>query len=113
MFDQQQPGSHALYSCVTADGHHFVSLKVACTGGTMSGTYVRTEGWLLTKPGAASGGSGASGASADTLLFECQSASAADFVSSQATCEGQSSAGAGTSAGTRIGSLGYALAQQP
>ncbi|HEY8326289.1 MAG TPA: hypothetical protein VIG77_17460, partial [Ktedonobacterales bacterium] len=105
VYDQQQPGTHALYSCARADGQHFVSLKASCAGGT----YVRTEGWLLTKPSTAAG-SGA-GASADIPLFDCRSASAADFVSSQATCESQT--GAGTSAATDIGSLGYALAQQP
>lgn len=97
LYDQQQPGTHALYTCVTAGGQHFVSLKAACAGGT----YVRTEGWLLTKPSAS--GSGTAGASADMPLFDCRSASAADFVSSQATCDGQ----------TSIGSLGYALAAQP
>jgi hypothetical protein len=109
VYDQQQPGTHALYSCARADGQHFVSLKASCAGGTVSGTYVRTEGWLLTKPSTAAGS--AAGASAETPLFDCRSASAADFVSSQATCESQT--GAGTSAGTDIGSLGYALAAQP
>ncbi len=88
LYDLQQPGTHALYGCITSSGHHFVSLKAACPGGT----YERTEGWLLNKPTAASG--------VDTPLYGCTSGGA-DFVSPQAICEGQTSSGA----------LGYALMQ--
>jgi glycosyltransferase involved in cell wall biosynthesis len=89
LYDQQQPGTQALYTCVTASGHHFASLKVTCAGGT----YLRTEGWLLDKP---------IDPTQDVALYDCASASG-EFVSASATCEGQKSDGL----------LGYAAIQLP
>jgi hypothetical protein len=89
VYDQQQPGTHALYTCVTASGHHIASLSRVC----VSGTYQRTEGWLLDKPVAPS---------QDVALYNCAGASG-DFVSPVATCEGQTSEGL----------LGYVAVQLP
>lgn len=89
LYEQRQPGTHALYTCVAANGHHVVSLNAACVGGT----YLRTEGWLLNTPAAGT---------QMVELYDCASASG-DFASSQLTCDGQKNDGA----------LGYALTQLP
>ncbi len=85
VYDQEQPGTHALYTCVTTNGHHFVSLTAACLGGT----YLRTEGWLLNAPLATA---------QTSALFHCVSAKG-DFVWPTQTCAGA----------TNLGALGYAL----
>ena len=85
VYDQQQPGTHALYTCVTGNGQHFVSLTATCLGGT----YLRTEGWLLNAPRA----------TVETrALFHCMSAKG-DFVWPAQTCAGA----------TNLGPLGYAF----
>ncbi|HZC05053.1 MAG TPA: hypothetical protein VE338_05370, partial [Ktedonobacterales bacterium] len=89
VYDQQQPGTHALYECITSAGRHFVSLHAGCAGGST----VRTEGWLLNQ---------ADASGADIALYECASPSS-DVVSAQATCKGMTDAVL----------LGYALAHEP
>jgi hypothetical protein len=89
LYDQQQPKTHALYTCVTTNGRHFVSLNRACAGGT----YLRTEGWLLNKPVAGL---------QNAELFDCAQPGN-DAVSIQPTCGGS----------TKATPLGYALAHLP
>lgn len=89
IYDQQQPGTHALYTCVTTNGRHFSSLTATCLGGMR----LRTEGWLLDSPPTAARSS---------ALFHCLSATG-DFVWPAQTCAGA----------VNLGPLGYALTSLP
>jgi hypothetical protein len=93
LYDQQQPGAHPLYECVTAAGRHFVSLQANCTGGTT----LRTEGWLLNRADASGG---------DIALYACAPSGAetgAETVSTPTRCGGAA----------KVVLLGYALAHEP
>lgn len=89
VYDQEQPGTHAIYTCVASNGHHFVSLTATCVGGT----YLRTEGWLLNAPPATTRSS---------ALVHCMNA-VGDFVWPSQTCAGA----------TNLGALGYTLTNLP
>jgi hypothetical protein len=89
LYDQQQPGAHPLYECVTAAGRHFVSLLATCAGGST----LRTEGWLLNRADASGG---------DIALYAC-APSGAETVSTPTSCGGAAKAVL----------LGYALAHEP
>jgi hypothetical protein len=89
VYDQQEPGSHALYGCITSAGRHFVSLQASCAGGST----MRTEGWLLNR---------ADASGATVALYACANPSG-EAVSTQSTCGGTAKAVL----------LGYALAHEP
>ncbi|HEX8728151.1 MAG TPA: hypothetical protein VF739_05995, partial [Ktedonobacterales bacterium] len=89
LYDQQQPGAHPLYECVTAAGRHVVSLQAQCAGGTT----LRTEGWLLNQADASAG---------ERALYAC-AGSSAETVSTPTSCGG----------GAKAVLLGYALTHEP
>jgi hypothetical protein len=88
LFTTQQPGTHALYSCLLNAQDYFLSAQFNCAG---VGRFIQIDGWLYDNPTASA-----------VPLYRCYTPPLDDhFVSTDSTCEGAPNT-------TNEGVLGYA-----
>jgi hypothetical protein len=76
VYQQQQPGTRALYDCLTADGQHVLSVQADCQGQRMVGV----QGWVYSAPPAGI---------STTALYSCFTGAHGYVGATDAACNGQ------------------------